>query len=94
MERLGQGGPGRKSHRPQTAWSLQERCPLVEACPQQEWFGVGTAPVPCGGSSLGKCGLSGHQGGCREAVLGAVSLRGPLMIILVLSLQCGGLRGS
>ena len=47
----------------------------MEACPQQEWFGVGTAPVPCGGSSLGKCGLSGHQGGCREAVLGAVSLR-------------------
>ena len=58
MERLGQGGPGRKSHRPQTAWSLQERCPLVEACSQQEWFGVGTAPVPCGGSSLGKCGHS------------------------------------
>lgn len=55
---------------------------------------MGTAPVPCGGSSLGKCGLSGHQGGCREAVLGPVSLRGPLTVILVLSLQCGGLRGS
>lgn len=67
MERLGQGGPGRKSHRPQTAWSLQERCPLAEVCPQQEWFGAGTAPVPCGGSSLGKCSLSGQQGGCREA---------------------------
>ena len=25
MERLGQEGPGRRSHRPQTAWSLQER---------------------------------------------------------------------
>lgn len=55
---------------------------------------MGTAPVPCGGSSLGKYGLSGHQGECREAVLGPVSLRGPLTVILVLSLQCGGLRGS